>query len=119
MVLGQFRTNILAGSNRKTSRPHRISEYDTVVENLAKRHEEPNGVQPGDPQQAVERILDVVREEGTMAGRNNVPMRMPLGSDAVAIIRGECLKTLSEVDEFQEFSCSTDFAEKNAVPVYQ
>ena len=119
MVLGEFRTNILAENNRKTSRLNPISDYDTTVEKLAKRQDETNGVQPGDPQQAVERILDVVPEEGSMDRRKDAPMRMPLGSDAVAIIRGECLKTLSEVEEFQEISYSTDYAEKNAVPAYQ
>lgn len=40
----------------------------------------------------------------------DVPFRIALGSDAVQIVRNECLKTLREIEELETFSRSTDFA---------
>ncbi|KAF2450666.1 hypothetical protein P171DRAFT_426993 [Karstenula rhodostoma CBS 690.94] len=68
-----------------------------------------NGAQPGDPRKAAERIADVVRKEGMAEGRE-MPKRLPLGSDALAVIRGKCEETLKICKEWEEVITSTDFA---------
>ncbi|KAJ7031192.1 hypothetical protein C8F04DRAFT_1111878, partial [Mycena alexandri] len=42
------------------------------------------------------------------AGKEKLPLRLPLGSDSWAIVRGQAQKTLREADEWQEVSHSTN-----------
>ncbi|CEL10325.1 hypothetical protein ASPCAL13446 [Aspergillus calidoustus] len=117
-VLGQFRTNILAEGRRQIPRSTPVIDgYNPVIETLTRRQEETNGKQPGDPVRAVERILDVVRREGSVAGKE-VGLRIVLGSDAQYIIRDQCLNTLRDLDQFEEFSRSTDFPGAGGVDAY-
>jgi hypothetical protein len=117
-VLGQFRTSILAEGRRQIPRSTPVIDgYNPVIETLTRRQEETNGKQPGDPVRAVERILDVVRREGSVAGKE-VGLRIVLGSDAQYIIRDQCLNTLRDLDQFEEFSRSTDFPGAGGVDAY-
>ncbi|KAL2834557.1 hypothetical protein BJY01DRAFT_224307 [Aspergillus pseudoustus] len=117
-VLGQFRTNILAQDRRRVPRSDPpIDAYNTFVDILSRRQEETNGKQPGDPVLAVERILDVVRRERSMAGKE-IGLRIVLGSDAQKIIRDQCLETLRDLDQFSELSQSTDFPDAGRVDAY-
>ncbi|KAJ7112917.1 hypothetical protein C8R44DRAFT_930412 [Mycena epipterygia] len=43
-----------------------------------------------------------------MAGEKKLPLRLPLGSEAWAIVRGQAEKTLRELDEWEEVSHSTN-----------
>ncbi|RDW76937.1 hypothetical protein BP6252_04990 [Coleophoma cylindrospora] len=116
LVLGQFRTGIL--STEKTVgqlRPSTIEDYDIVKQELADRHAATNGLQPGKPEAAVERILDIVREENlTGAQRGNLPLRIPIGSDAVEVMKRKCVETLQVLEDWGEFASSTDYAGKQA-----
>lgn len=67
-----------------------------------------NGQEPGDPKKAVERMIDVVRGEGMAAGKE-MPFRLPLGSDGLAVIRDKCLDMLKVCEEWQDLIHSTDF----------
>ena len=68
-----------------------------------------NGKQPGDPKKAVERIIDVPKSEGMVAGRP-MPPRLPLGADSLAAIRAKCEATLKICDEWESLITSTDIA---------
>ncbi|PLB50103.1 NAD(P)-binding protein [Aspergillus steynii IBT 23096] len=120
IVLGQFRTDILAAGRREVARcVDPVPEYDSLVGALASRQEETHGKQPGDPVVAVERILDVVRREGRFFGTGEVPLRVVLGSDALGIVRGQCLEMLGELDAMEEVVRSTDFEGAKEVQEYK
>lgn len=104
-----FRTNILAPEKKKAIRTQSIEDYDHIVDGLATRHENTMGKQPGNPQIAVERILDMVMRKGMMSGVETLPLRVILGSDALDILRQECEETLETIKRFEEFSRSTNF----------
>jgi hypothetical protein len=61
-----------------------------------------NGRQPGDPSKGAKVILDV-------AGMAEPPLRLALGSDAVAGIEAADRKRLDELARFRALSESTDF----------
>ncbi|KAJ5668453.1 uncharacterized protein N7477_007023 [Penicillium maclennaniae] len=110
VVLGQFRTGILDSSKRKVADAvHSPPEYTAILDRHQSRLEKTNGKQPGDPVQAVERIFDVVRHEGYMAGKKSMPLRIVLGSDAMDIVRGQCQGMLNDLQEERYLGESTDF----------
>lgn len=96
-----------------------ITEYDTVVHRLQKRQGETNGKQPGDPVLAVNRLLDVVRREGCMARKDSVPLRLVLGSDAMAIVRSQCQEVLRDLEHQTDIGQSTDFPGAEVVRQYK
>ena len=78
-----------------------------------------NGSQPGNPELAVEKIIDLVKGENMEASKfQNLPLRIPFGSDAVEVIRRKCTDTLNLLDEWQDFASCSDFATKNHLPSY-
>jgi hypothetical protein len=64
-----------------------------------------NGNQPGDPKLGVARMVDVIKGEGMAKGRT-IPWRMPIGCDAVNVVRKRCRETLKTIED-----TSTDFPE--------
>lgn len=52
-----------------------------------------NGNEPGDPEKAVGRIVDVVKQEGIVEGRG-IPSKQILGADGLAGVRKKCEDTL-------------------------
>jgi hypothetical protein len=105
---GYFRTKFLAGNNRVI--PTKYAEYEPVTKALLDAMDAYNGNQPGDPEKAVERILDVVRQEGVAAGRG-IPERLMLGPGALAGARKKCLETLELLKQWEDISGSTNFAD--------
>src|SRR5690242_12719116 len=74
---GGFRTQ-WAGRSMVKAAP--LSAYDAVMAQRRASRELANGRQPGDPAHAAQAILAVVESE-------HPPLRLPLGADAVTIIR--------------------------------
>lgn len=66
-----------------------------------------DGNQMGDTRNAAERVVDIVRGANATAGRA-WPSCLALGSDSVAMIRKKCQDTLRQLEEWEEFSVSTD-----------
>lgn len=119
-VLGQFRTAILASNRRKSDRAvDSISDYDTAVEGFQARLERTNDKQPGDPVQAVERIMDAVCRTGHFAGQQSVPFRIVLGSDALEIIRDQCQGMLRDLEGQEGLARSTDFPRGGEIERYE
>lgn len=98
---GGFRTDFAGAS---TVLEHGRPEYDAVVGNAARMQREYDGRQPGDPVRAARAILKV-------AAMAEPPLRLPLGSDAVAAIAKADHARLSELERWRELSVSTDFAD--------
>lgn len=96
---GGFRTDFAGAS---TTLDAGRAEYDAVVGNAARMQAAYHGKQPGDPRQAAAAILKVV-------GSDAPPLRLPLGSDAIAAIERSDHARLDELDQWRSLSISTDF----------
>lgn len=110
-MLGQFRTNILAENNRKLDRSNEIRQYDCIVKSLSDRLSITNDNQLGNPVLAVARIVDAMLREGIYSHTKDIPLRIVLGSDALAILRKECEETIQELKRFEALIASTDFSD--------
>ncbi|MFC3815155.1 oxidoreductase [Lysobacter sp. GCM10012299] len=96
---GGFRTDFAGAS---TSLVEGRPEYDAVVGNAARMQREYDGRQPGDPARAARAILAI-------AAMPEPPLRLALGSDAVAAIEHVERARLDELARWRELSVSTDF----------
>jgi len=104
---GHFRTKIISPENVKYEIDP-IDAYAEINKAVMAGGAARDGNQPGDPSKAVERMIDVVRGEGMAAGKD-LPKMLPLGSDAMAVIKKKCLETLEICKEWEAVVNSTDF----------
>ncbi|KAE9370658.1 NAD(P)-binding protein [Stipitochalara longipes BDJ] len=104
--IGHFRTPVLAETNSRLAYKE-IEDYAPMMTFLAPITALMNGNQPGDPKLEVARMVDVIKGEGTAKGKA-IPWRIPIGTDAVDIIKGKCEETLKVIKEWEDFSVSTD-----------
>jgi NAD(P)-dependent dehydrogenase (short-subunit alcohol dehydrogenase family) len=96
---GGFRTDFAGASTTIREGGH---EYDSTVGKMARYQREFNGAQPGDPAKAASVILYI-------AGLDEPPLRLLLGSDAVRGAEAND-KTRAEEDmKWRGLSLSTDF----------
>ncbi len=96
---GGFRTDF-AGSS--TTLAAGRAEYDAVVGAAARMQAQYHGRQPGDPARAAQAILQ-------LAAMDEPPLRLPLGSDALAAIRAASARRAAELERWADLSASTDF----------
>jgi len=107
VIPGHYRTKIFSPSNFKFEKTkHPISEYEESKQALNAMITGFDGHQPGDPKKAMNLLVDVVKGEGEAAGKL-FPYKLPLGSDAIAIVRDELSKTLKACEEWEEFGKDT------------
>lgn len=97
---GGFRTDFAGAS---TSLREGRAEYDAVVGATARRQRDYDGQQPGDPALAAQAILQ-------LAAMPQPPLRLALGSDAVAAIEAADGRRREELERWRALSVSTDFA---------
>ncbi|MCJ1312931.1 hypothetical protein MMC25_006607 [Agyrium rufum] len=100
-------TNVFPSSNIKFTISN-ISEYETFTDVIATTIAACAGNQPGDPKKPVQRIVDVLKDEGFAAGKLMPPV-LPVGPDIVAMIRQKCKETLQLCDEWDSFLSDTNF----------
>lgn len=101
---GGFRTDFAGSSTTiETGRP----EYDDVVGKAARMQQAYNGRQPGDPRRGAKAIIEIV-------AAHDPPLRLPLGTDAVAAIEQSDKARLEELERWRMLSTSTDFAKHAA-----
>lgn len=75
--------------------------------------------QPGDPLLAAEKMVDIARVENLTASQAaNLPLRIPLGAEAVVIMRRKCLETLAMLDGWTRFSEEADFEDAERLPAF-
>ncbi|WP_454715512.1 oxidoreductase [Caulobacter segnis] len=98
---GGFRTDF-AGASTKLDAGR--AEYDAVVGAAARRQAAYDGQQPGDPHKAAQVLLK-------LAAMASPPLRLPLGSDAIAAISAADQRRLAELEHWGALSVSTDFDE--------
>jgi NAD(P)-dependent dehydrogenase (short-subunit alcohol dehydrogenase family) len=96
---GGFRTD-WAGSSMAFAKP--IEAYAPVVGFIRQQVEARNGQQPGDPRKAAQAILKLV-------DLPEAPLRLPLGNDAMAVLRFGYKTNAEELERWAEITQSTDF----------
>ncbi|KAF9445505.1 NAD(P)-binding protein [Macrolepiota fuliginosa MF-IS2] len=104
---GYFRTSFLTSNNR-SHWVSRIEDYRPMSEKADAALQAYNGKQPGDPEKAVEVIVDLVRGEGASKGKA-FPRSLVLGSDCFKTVKQESEMVLSNIEEWKEITIGTDF----------
>lgn len=120
-VIGRFRTGILGqkGDNGKLNSEQGIADYAQVKNALAQSLTESHGRQPGDPVRAAEKIVDIARLENlTPQQAVNLPLRIPLGAESVAVMREKCVQTLAILESWTQFSAEADFENAEELPAF-
>ncbi len=79
-----------------------ISDYTPSVGSMRLENMVNNHDQKGDPDKAGKLIVELISS-------GNLPKSLPLGSDAVRIIRDELKSRLAEVEKTESYSITTDY----------
>jgi hypothetical protein len=98
---GGFRTEGIYGQPYFTQNP--LPAYDDMRNASKTRFASMAGTEKGDPDKAVEAIVDVVRGEGVAKGRP-WPGYLVLGEDAEVDLRSKCKKVLDVLDEWVDIA---------------
>lgn len=105
---GYFRTAFLNEGYRKHPAVRIPAYSDGPAGELLAAFEKYNNQQPGDPVKGARVAVDVFTQSGPAKGRG-IPVRLALGTDALAVIRKKCNDTLALLKEWEDLSSSTDF----------
>jgi NAD(P)-dependent dehydrogenase (short-subunit alcohol dehydrogenase family) len=103
MVLepGSFRTLFAGASLRLTT--HNIAAYaGTSIDTTRRRIEERNGNQPNDPVRLAQVLFRLARSR-------RLPLRLPLGADAVIRVRSRIAETITELDHWEPLAHTVAF----------
>jgi len=99
---GGFRTNFFKGSERIARNP--LSIYDATPGGMTRSGLSGAGdMMPGDPAKAVAAIMAAVDAKAP-------PLRLVLGGDALASIRGKLDSVSANLDEWKQVTLSTSFS---------
>lgn len=96
---GAFRTELFG--NRFRRMPE-IEAYAATVGPIRQFVTDNAGIQPGDPKKAAKAIADVIAER-------ELPLRLPLGQDAVSGIREKIARVAKDVDRTEKIALATTF----------
>jgi NAD(P)-dependent dehydrogenase (short-subunit alcohol dehydrogenase family) len=96
---GGFRTDF-AGASMAFAKP--IEAYAPTIGFMREQLKLRNGNQPGDPRKAAQAILKLV-------DMPEAPLRLPLGNDAMAVLRNGYKTSAEELEHWAEITKSTDF----------
>ncbi|WP_454622068.1 oxidoreductase [Bradyrhizobium cenepequi] len=99
---GAFRTDFAGRSLHQAKA--KIEDYAPTAGPRRKENDPTDGTQQGDPDKAARVLIDVV-------GRQIVPFRLLLGSDAVRNARVELDAQRAELEAWEDVSTSTDFSD--------
>ncbi|KDR79472.1 hypothetical protein GALMADRAFT_243567 [Galerina marginata CBS 339.88] len=103
---GAFRTEGIYGQPYFTENP--IPAYDTLRNASKTRFASVSGSEKGDPNKAVEAIVDVVNGEGVAKGRP-WPGYLVLGEDAELDVKTKCTKVLSVLNDWVDVAKGVGF----------
>jgi NAD(P)-dependent dehydrogenase (short-subunit alcohol dehydrogenase family) len=96
---GGFRTD-WAGASMAFAKP--IEAYAPTIGFMREQLKSRDGNQPGDPRKAAQAILKLV-------DMPEAPLRLPLGNDAMAVLRNGYKTSAEELERWAEITKSTDF----------
>jgi NAD(P)-dependent dehydrogenase (short-subunit alcohol dehydrogenase family) len=97
---GSFRTDWAGRSMVRT--PRSIADYDTLMDPIRERREALSGHQLGDPARLAAAVL-------TLAGADNPPAHLLLGSDAARLVAEKLAALQAELSAWEQVTLSTDF----------
>ncbi|KAG6856147.1 hypothetical protein H0H87_007052 [Tephrocybe sp. NHM501043] len=103
---GSFRTEGIYGQLYNLS--NRIAVNDPIREASMSKFKSIAGTEKGDPDKAMEAVVDIVRGEGVAAGRP-WPGLLVLGEDAERDVRDKCNKVLKALDDWKDVTCGVNF----------
>ena len=103
---GTFRTSALTPKTLQI-KPAKIPAYNELHESLMSIFDL-HGSEPGDPAKMAERVVDLVKAEGTASGKP-LPTRIMFGRDALEEVKEECIATLKIIEDWEQVITSTDF----------
>lgn len=96
---GSFRTDWAGRSMQRA--PRSIADYDAIFDPIRQAREEKSGKQPGDPVKAARAMLKVIAAE-------NPPAHLPLGSDALTLVRAKLAAFAASIADWEKVTISTD-----------
>lgn len=99
---GFFRTDFLDGQSLSSTQ-QRMDDYTATVGAMRKYAAEKNHAQPGDPARLATALVQ-------LAHTPEPPLRLPLGSDTVAVIERKNAAVATELEQWRALALSTDFA---------
>lgn len=102
---GYYRTRAFSNINHVPARVADYAEFNAAVRQVESTL---GAAAPGDPDKAVAVMVDLVKGTGVAAGRKEIPLRVPLGSDGWSRVRAKCESTLKICDDWEEVAKSTD-----------
>ncbi|KAH7890523.1 hypothetical protein F5I97DRAFT_39389 [Phlebopus sp. FC_14] len=103
---GAFRTEGIYVHPFDDSNP--IPEYDEERIDTVASWGLVAGKQPGDPEKAMNAVVDIVRGEGCAVGRE-WPLYLVLGKDADKDVRHKCARMMRHLDEWGDVVSGVDF----------
>lgn len=106
VIPGSFRTEKVLGQPM-TIHKH-VPEYDELRATAAQRFAALAGNERGDPEKAMELLVDVVRGEGKAYGKE-WPMWLFMGKDAYRDVRNKCDKVLKTLDVWENVATDLEF----------
>ncbi|MBB6152876.1 NAD(P)-dependent dehydrogenase (short-subunit alcohol dehydrogenase family) [Pseudomonas sp. JAI115] len=96
---GSFRTDWAGRSMQRTARS--IADYDASFDPVRKAREEKSGKQLGDPRKAAQAMLQLIASAAP-------PAHLLLGSDALNLVRDKLQRSLSDIEQWETLTRSTD-----------
>jgi NAD(P)-dependent dehydrogenase (short-subunit alcohol dehydrogenase family) len=99
---GPFRTKFLGKAGGEAER--RIPEYDQTAGKMRAYFTEQDGLQPGDPQKAVEAIVKAVEAE-------HPPLHLLLGGSTIPRVKGKIEALQKDVAAWEATTIGADYAE--------
>ncbi|KAF5588030.1 short-chain oxidoreductase [Fusarium subglutinans] len=107
MEPGRFRTTLLSTGHLQ-SKQSQIPDYESTSE-IHRNHLHVGDLkQPGNPENFVAIVLDLVRQEGCAQGKS-IPFRLPVGKDAVEEIGAKVKDLLETLQEWDSIITDTDY----------
>jgi len=106
---GSFRTLFAGASMHRTA--NQIAAYSgTPIDITRQRMEERNGQQPNDPVKLAQVLFRLAR-------CHRLPLRLPLGGDAVARVRNRIAETIAELDRWEPLAHTVAFNHPTGSPL--
>ena len=99
---GSFRTEGIYGQPFFTGNP--MAHYDELRQTSTIRFNSVAGTERGDPDKAMQAVVDIVRGEGVTKGRP-FPRHLILGEDAEHDVRTKSHKILDVLDQWKDVTC--------------
>ncbi len=98
---GYFRTDFLESTSLTVS-PRRIADYEGTSGQVRIAAKQISLNQPGDPQRLAQAVIAMVESP-------KPPMRLPLGTDTLQVIRDSMASLAAETAAWESLAASTDF----------